>query len=272
MRSSIFILSVVVALAAAGTALGGTPTVFTDGTGEVAGGPDIGSVSVSTDDAGVMTVNAEIAGMPEFFTPGQVIFLLNTDGNSTTGEFAGADLVLAIDWEDPLRPIKLRWNGTEYEETSFGKSSLVTVAVDAAGFMIHRDDLGGIDRLELGVVAGRGDPAEGLIDWAPDNGLWPYVLTEPTVETLSLRFAPVKPRAGKAFAVTGGVFGLSDDSEAKPQGLRCRATLAGKELRPAGRCRWVIPKGARGKRLVVTVEARHKGRWTEFRPWTFKVG
>jgi hypothetical protein len=105
-------------------------------------------------------------------------------------------------------------------------------------------------------------------DTVPDGSeLWTYELTPPAVESGFAVFSPRAPRAGATFSVSRMVLEYDDGSQVATRSYTCRATLGGKVLKPTGRCKWKLPKNAKGKRLVVTVTA---GGGT-FQPWRFTV-
>ena len=89
-----------------------TIATFSDSVGEQAGAPDISTVTVSLDGA-VLTVEAQVADMPELMSEGGLMFLLNTDNNRATGEYVGADYVLFTDLGS-MESAVLRWNGSDY--------------------------------------------------------------------------------------------------------------------------------------------------------------
>ena len=66
--------------AATKAALAGPSATFSDSQGEIAGAPDIGKVTVSVDGA-VLTIDAEVAGMPAGSTESS----LGIRGRSTAG-------------------------------------------------------------------------------------------------------------------------------------------------------------------------------------------
>ena len=272
MRTTALAAAVIASIAALALpqAASANSAVFNDSTGETPGGPDITTVAVSDDREGVITVRADVVGLPAPRTPGAAMFLLNTDENATTGRFGGADYLVFIDYEEMSAEF-LRWNGGIYAPMLRAKSPATwTTSPTSVGFVLHRENLGDIQRFELSVMVVRGEPGAFTADIAPDGGFWPYALT-PEVDSLSLGFQPDQPRAGKVFAAGRGSIRLTDGSEVRPQAIRCRATLGGKVLKPVGDCRWKLPANARGKTLVVVVHAQYGGEWYEFDPWRFKV-
>jgi hypothetical protein len=66
-------------------------------------------------------------------------------------------------------------------------------------------------------------------------------------------------------------FDFSDGQEVAPTSYSCRGTLAGKVLAPRSRCRWNIPKNARGKRFSVVVMVGYGGYTGQSGAFTFRV-
>src|SRR4051794_1873637 len=60
-------------------------TTYTDSTGEAATAPDITTVSVGNDDAGVVTFTINAAGPPQLAPGTAFLVLLDTDRNPATG-------------------------------------------------------------------------------------------------------------------------------------------------------------------------------------------
>jgi hypothetical protein len=49
-----------------------------------------------------------------------------------------------------------------------------------------------------------------------------------------------------------------------PESATCSAKLAGRLLTPAGRCRWRLPAGTKGSKLVLRIAVTYKGGTTTF--------
>ena len=259
-------------------AVGAAVTTYNDTVGERSDAPDIGAVAASLDGE-VVSISVSAANLPQLFEDGTAIFMFDTDRNPATGGPFG-DLAFFIDWKT-LSSFVGRWSGTEYvPATKAADPSRFLVGGSSFGLMVHRANLGATDGFDFAVFAGRGSPEEGRFDVAPDRGAWSFSYAPapetptpaaPVVEDLSATFVPAQPRAGKRFALGAARLRLSNGETARPDSVACVARLAGRVLRPVGRCAWRIPANARGKRLVVTVTPRYGGKTARFEPWSFRV-
>ena len=88
-------------------------TTFPDSSGEDAAAPDITSVVVSNDDAGMITFKINIANRPALTADMSVLLFLDTDQKPTTGDHGqlGADYLIEL---DPGSVGLFQWNGTDY--------------------------------------------------------------------------------------------------------------------------------------------------------------
>jgi hypothetical protein len=261
-------------------AVGAAVTTYNDTIGERADAPDVGAVTASLD-GDVVSISVSAANLPPLFEDGTAIFMFDTDRNAATGGPFG-DLAFFIDWKT-LSSFVGRWSGSEYvPATKAADPSRFLVGGSSFGLMVHRANLGATDGFDFAVLAGRGSLEEGRFDVAPDRGAWSFSYTAPAppeaptpaapvVEDLSASFVPAQPRAGKRFALGAARLRLSNGETARPDSIGCVARLAGRVLRPVGRCAWRIPANARGKRLVVTLTPRYEGETARFEPWSFRV-
>ena len=270
------VAGVIVSLAGAGPVASGTTiATFSDSVGEQAGAPDISTVTVSLD-GGVLTVEATVAGMPELMSPGSLMFLLNTDSNTATGEYRGADYVLFANL-GTLESTVLRWNGSDYVSAEkVAEPSRILIGT-SAGFMINLANLGSPKHIEFLMTVLKGPTEGGLLDVAPDSGLWAFDVVVPTpaptpTPTPTPAPAAVKPVigaparapaavvAGKRLTVTFPVT-RSDNGRALTSGrMICDPSVTGKviphaESFRAGKARlsFLVPKTAKGKLLKVTI-------------------
>ena len=270
--------SVALAIAAAVLALaGGSPAsvghtvTFRDALREQAGAPDLRAVTVSQRDD-ILTVEAKVVGMPAILDPGGAVFLLDTGATSGTNMLRGAEYVLDVDWSTMQGPL-LRWDGRRYVPAKkVAEPSRTLIGGGSVGFIFNVANFGYPKRFDLSVAVRSGQPESGLVDAAPDEGAapWRFSMT-PTMTSFDLTFAPTRPRAGAPFAGGTPKLTLSDRRVVVPSAYTCRATLAGARLAGAGPCRWQLPRGASGKRLVVSATASYRGETAEFGDWTFRV-
>ena len=260
-------------------AVGAAATTYNDTVGERADAPDIGAVTASLD-GDVVSISVNAANLPPLFEDGTAAFMFDTDRNPATGGSLG-DLALLIDWKT-LGSVFVRWSGTEYVPASkVADPTRYLVGGSSFALMFHRANLGATDGFDFAVAAARGAIEEGRIDRAPDSGAWsfsyaaaPPEVTPPAavvVEDMTATFVPAQPRAGRRFALGTARLRLSNGETARPESVACAARLAGRVLRPVGRCTWRIPANARGKRLLVTLTPRYDGKAARFDPWSFRV-
>ena len=101
------------------TALGSSAHVesnsqnFPDSTGEDAQAPDITSVQVSNDDAGMITIKVNISNRPALTSDMVVLVYLDTDQKATTGDsnLLGSDYVIQL---VPGAVALFQWNGSDF--------------------------------------------------------------------------------------------------------------------------------------------------------------
>src|SRR5207248_2630296 len=86
---------------------------FTDSTGEDANAPDITTIGVSNDNAGLVTFKVNISNRPTLTDDMFVLVYLNTDRKASTGDpqSGGSDFVLEL---DPGVVTLFKWNGSEF--------------------------------------------------------------------------------------------------------------------------------------------------------------
>jgi hypothetical protein len=161
---------------------------YTDSTGEDAAAPDITTITVSSDDAGLTTFQIAIPNRPTY--TGDMIFdtYIDSDNNTGTGDQDGDDYEIGVlTLPDGRTVIFLaRWNGVSYDlvdastlSGSYG-NGVNTMSISSAelggttGFAFITFALSGV------VVTGNGiDYSNAHGDRAPDVGSYFYSLTPP---------------------------------------------------------------------------------------------
>lgn len=230
------------------SAAAGNSTSIDDPAGDVSGIPDIVRVAAASTDAGKLTFRITFASAPVFGGGVGFSLLVDADGNPDTGHSDGVDYWFIFRSDDgAFEPG--RWDGQQFvpyasHATAKVVGSIVTISLPASEI--------GTKKTIRFLVESYGNGQE---DRAPDStgANEVFVTFAPKIRPpVSVRFVPTRPRAGKAFRAVG-------------KGIRCRATLAGHALRRG--CRWSLPAGSRGTRLVVTV-SNASGRSKRF---AFKV-
>jgi hypothetical protein len=245
--------------AAPATAAPPAPTTYPDSTGENAAAPDITTVSVSNDPAGLITFRVEVPNRPELTADTSAIVALDTDRNPATGnaDYSGAEYLLYIDsrWGDLSY-----WNGATWDN-SIPQSTLTYAYASGPTFRINASELGGVAAFSFWAAVGSGFETETpQIDWAPGSGAWTYELAvAPRLEPGRVALTPKRLRAGARLvaalpvAVTrGAVRGQLPDTAT----VTCTAAVAGRRLRGTGtavggvaECAWKVPRNARGQTL-----------------------
>lgn len=250
---------------------GAAPANYTDRTGDNGAAADIAAVAVDLGADGKIALKLTIASMPQLGAQGVALAAFDTDRNPATGSLAGGDYVAVFDFEEGSGGL-LRWDGSNYVATSGDVTSLV--GNGSLELRLEPAAIGGTTAFNFVVVAMSGAPESEQIDFAPDTGSWSFEVKKAvTVETVDAKFVPTAPKAGFAFQVPVVRITLSDGRTIIAPSYRCVAQLGGKLLRGKGRggCSFVLPKTAKGKRLVVTLFVTYNGATDEFKPYVFKV-
>ena len=112
------------------------------------------------------------------------------------------------------------------------------------------------------------------VDVAPDNGgTFPIPEHPVTIQSFVYSAKPLLPKAGKRFTLKPLGIRLADTNEVvAADTVSCAAKLADKQLKGSGQggCSWLLPKKARGKKLLVVVRVSYQGQSETFSQ-TFKV-
>jgi hypothetical protein len=194
---------------------------------------------------------------------------IDADRRGNTGDPAGYEFIFGFLFEGGGLVDIGQWDGSRY---NFDAPSTTLRAADGGRTIsINRSELGNTTSFDFRVAT----QGNGGTDTAPEGGLaqiWSYdVVLAPQIVSIRAGFSPAQPRAGKPFAIRTAVLRLSSGQEVAPTAFTCTATLGGKALRAAARCRWNIPKNARNKRLVISVSASYAGVAARFDPYVFRV-
>jgi hypothetical protein len=263
-------------------ALTANSATFEDSTAEIAGAPDITTVQVSNNDAGVITFKINVPGRGALTEDMIVELIIDADNNPATGDQdpanVGADYAIELFGGNATL---FKWDGTTYSRRGADppQASLVfsglTIRINAA-------DLGNTTNLNFnsfvatGVIVDRNtgdvDFSKALADFAPDlgHGLWNFRVRVGALRLAvkSFLLAPRRPQAGRTF--TASMVATRSDTGATLAGgqVSCAATVAGRRLAArvhsfAGnraRCAWQIPASARGQRIRGTVTVAFEGR------------
>ena len=281
MKRAIALACAVAALgvgAAAGSESAATTTVFRDTIGEESSGPDITSITASSDGPD-LTFRIAVPTNP-YFTPDMRLTLwLDADDDLRTGltgvNLDGWDHVMYVDpisYGDDTPHLLSCVGGVNVcgipesrPEYSYSSGATVTLSTHALG-------LSRIERVRFRVSLATGirrDPATGFdftnarFDFGPDEGGWTF--DAHPLRVTGFRIVPSPPRAGRQHVLTLRVV-RSKTGIAPPDGkVSCSLTIAGRRVASRsrsfaggqGRCVFTVPAGARGKpfRGTITVTA-----------------
>jgi hypothetical protein len=266
----------VFAVAVPGAGAGNSQT-FLDSTGENASAPDITSVAVSNDDAGLLTFKVNISNRPALSADMEVDLYLNTDGNGATGDPQGygADYaILLVPGEVDL----YKWNGSDYAGASSQSSLVYSYDASGATIKISASELGGTKAFGFFAVAASGvaldsqgspDYTHAAVDLAPDagHGTFAYtVLTKLELRVATFHTTPKSPRAGGTLSASMAVTENDTGAPLAAGAVACRARVGGKAVplithlvtNGVAACVWRVPNSAKGKKLTgkVVVSAR----------------
>ena len=255
---------------------------YTDSSGENPAAPDITTLVVSNDDAGMISFRVNVPNRPQLGQDMVIDLFVNTDNNPATGsaDFGGTDYVIElIQGEAAL----FKWDGTNFTRR-FGDPPAISLSFSYQGgvtFRISAAELGNTTRLSFFVIVESGivfDPTTGdpdfsnaVADAAPGGGvgLYPYqvIVARPTLIVRSLRGTPAAPRAGQTFTLRM-VAARSDTGAALQNGratcvgragnARLRAQLA-RVQGGAVVCTWLIPANAKGRTFRGSVAVVFEG-------------
>ncbi len=255
---------------------------YTDSSGENPAAPDITTLTVSNDDAGIVSFRINVPNRPQLGQDMVIDLFADTDNNPATGspDFGGTDYVIElIQGEAAL----FKWDGTNFTRR-FGDPPAISLSFSYQGgvtFRMSAAELGNTARLNFFVIVESGvvfDPTTGdpdfsnaVADAAPGGGvgLYPYqvIVARPTLIVRSLRGTPAAPRAGRTFTLRM-VTARSDTGAALQNGratcvgragnARLRAQLA-RVQGGAVVCTWLIPRNAKGRTFRGSVTVVFEG-------------
>jgi hypothetical protein len=286
------LLALAVALVAVPTvATGGTsapaaPAVnsqtYTDSTGENPAAPDISTIVVSNDDAGMLNFRINIPNRPTLGQDMYMVMFFDTDNNPATGslEDGGAEYVMELFRGEIAL---FRWDGANFTRR-FGDPSAVTLSFAYQGgitIRISANELGATKAFRFFVIVLSGiviDPVSGEPDFtnavgdaAPGGGvgLYPYtvIVAPPTLVVRNVKNTPARPIAGREFTMrmratrsdTGAVVQNGRVTCVGRAGnARLRAVTA-RVVAGAATCTWRIPPLAKGKRFTGSITLVFEG-------------
>lgn len=276
----------IVSGALAGTAapklVSANSTTYQDSSGEDPAAPDITTLVVSNNDAGVISFRINVPNRAQLTQDMLFWLFADTDANPQTGdpESLGADYIIQIFGGEALL---FRWDGSDFTRRAgdppatsliFAYQGGITITISAA-------ELGNTKRFGFAVIAISGiaiDPATGDIDFtnalgdnAPASGAGFYQyevkITPPTLVVKSLKPTPAKPTAGRAFTLR--LVAARSDTGAVVQNGRvtCVGRIGKARLKAqvqrvvagAATCMWNLPPTAKTKTFRGSVAVVFEG-------------
>lgn len=250
---------------------------FPDSIGEDPAAPEVTSVAVSNDDAGLITFQINVSNRPALTPDMYFLVFLDTDKNPNTGstDSLGADYVIQL---IPGAVDLFQWNGSTFALAP--SQTTLTFSYPATGpvIKISAADLNKTKAFNFGVIAvsgyavdaaGNPDLSKEHRDYAPDlgHGFNLYqVLTKLVLTVTAFTTAPKPAKAGRPF--TASLAANENDTAGPVQAgtVGCAASIAGKRLRVVTHavrngvavCVWRIPATARRRivRGLVTLTVR----------------
>ena len=248
-----------------------------DSTGEDPAAPDITSVVVSNDDAGLITIQVNLSTRPTMTADMYFLIFLDTDKNGSTGasDFLGADYAIQL---VPGAADLFQWNGTTYARAASQASLTFSYTATGPVIRVSAADLGKTKTFNFGVVASSGstvdaagniDSSQEHRDFAPDSGHGfngYQVLTRLVLTVTAFTVAPKPAKAGRTFSASMAANQNDTGGPVQAGTVNCAATVAGKRLVPVTHavrngvavCIWRIPATAKGLivRGLVTLTVR----------------
>ena len=251
------------------TRIAANSTTYQDSTGEDPAAPDISTVVVSNNDAGLIQLRINIPNRPTLTRDMLIFLFVDSDANANTGdpESLGADYVLQLfEGEAAL----FKWDGTDFTRRPGDPpaTSLVFSYQAGATFSISAAELGNTTRFGFAAIAVSGitfDPTTGdpifdatTSDAAPGGGAGFYqyqVAIAPA--TLVVRRVTTSPAAPRAVQVTRPFWRTAPVSE-RAGTTRLRSQVA-RVTGGAAVCTWLVPANAKGKTLRASTTVAFEG-------------
>jgi hypothetical protein len=262
-----------------GEAAAANSAKFTDPSGDSGSAPDVTTVAVANDNAGVLSLTVSVPNRASLSDVDGIRLLVDVDSNSGTGAPGGWEYEFG--WIQGAAVLS-RWDGSQFATVT--PASFKGSYADAqAKASVNLSDIGGPTAFSL-IVTTTGDGGDSFPELAPDSSSWAYSTvaatppppppppTGPPPPPLRQRLTAGKlqtsrAQAGKAFAVSMRVKDPVTGKGVKGT-VTCAAKLAGKTLRASrksssttGRagCMWQLPRTARDKLLKGSITERYKG-------------
>lgn len=284
------VLAAVFAVAPAGAA---NSVTYQDSTGENPAAPDITTIVVSNNDAGLITFRINIPNRTQLTPDILVDMLLDTDSNPATGDpdNLGADYAIEL-FRGEVALFK--WDGTGLTRRAGDPPATTLIYQWSSGvsFKISSAELGNTKKLGFGVFALSGitfdpttnepnfDNAVGDAAPAGSAGLYSYdvKIAPARVVFKSLKTAPASPKAGGTFTVRMAATRSDTGAPILNGRVTCAAKAGAKTMRPSSArfvggqavCVFSVPKGSSGKTIRGTIKITFEGK-SLTRPFSAKI-
>jgi hypothetical protein len=293
MRTLRYVLLVgfVLAMCAAVPAGASNTATYQDSTGENPAAPDITTIVVSNDDAGMITFQINIPNRPQLTRDIALDLEVDTDNNPATGDQFGVDYVIEI----ILGEVHLyKWDGTNFTRRVGDPpaTSLIFSWSNGATIKISAAELGNTKKFGFDVIAVSGlviDDVTGDIDAtnaagdiapAAGAGLYRYEVKVAPAKLIakSVTETPNPPKAGKNFTVRLTATRSDTGATIVNGEVDCAAKVGGKSLQPKSEkfvgkqavCVFKIPPDAAGKTIRGTIKIVFEGKKLT-RPFSGKI-
>ena len=284
------VLAAVFAVAPAGAA---NSVTYQDSTGENPAAPDITTIVVSNNDAGMLTFRINSPNRAQLTPDILVDMLLDTDSNPATGDpdNLGADYAIEL-FRGEVALFK--WDGTGLTRRP-GDPPATTLIYQWSGgvsFKISAAELGNTKKFGFGVIALSGitfDPTTNEpnfdnveADAAPAGaaGFYSYdvKIAPARVVFKSLKTAPASPKAGGTFTVRMAATRSDTGAPILNGRVTCAAKAGTRAMRASSSrfvggqavCVFSVPRGTEGKTIRGTIKITFEGK-TLTRPFSAKI-
>ncbi len=238
---------------------------FTDSTGEDPKAPDITTIGISNDDAGLITFKINISNRPALTDDMFVDVFLDTDRKASTGDSqnTGAEYVFEL---VPGSVTLYKWNGSNFLASASQSSVTFSYGPTGATIRASAHDLGNTKGFNFfaDAASGLATDAMGNLDYtnvhddlAPDpgHGVFTYqVLTKLSLSVQAFTTGPKPAKAGKKFVASLAANESDTNGPVEAGTVACSAIVGGKRLTATAHrvangiasCSWSLPRGAKG--------------------------